>query len=450
MALLFHIQSCFNRIRTDPFIIQHILTFIILIFRITGSAFQSLGELGSAVNNARAANSDKSDGDKKKKPKETRYEANYSRVRRNSPVTRDMGYRKSFDGNGSGDMGPRKVPLGLPNYQNQATPTARPTWMRAQNAPTSASASSGRPFSSSGGNTVENGQKSSPYSYANYRIQKTPSSYDGSQIASHRSQGLSNDASEPSRSAASTLSSQMDSNTNSFDHLMAKNSVIDSNPSMNVEHDVSAAAMHNDFIDNVADESYIDDQFQEVRNLLKWNFEKLQNEQPVADQPIEQSTLPSSADVTLTDDENDDLIDADHNDKKFARRVSPCDQKLLFSPHTPSIPSYTSPSSYTYSSLPYELPGKLRNWEDDILKELRNRFYSCCEECKKKVMEKVAYCPPQTRADPQAAPLEPITPKPKIGDRDVAKKLQELVDSLSLEQKRNLARIYSKLPKQIV
>lgn len=161
-----------------------------------------------------------------------------------------------------------------------------------------------------------------------------------------------------------------------------------------------------------------------------------------------------------TNEENDN----DQHFKKFIRRVSPCEQKLLF--ETEKISNY--PSTTYYHQFNSELSNKFKNWEEDILKELRNRFYSCCEECKKKVLENcrcsssiptvpVLPTPGQPRPPTPGQPrpstpgqprLLPLTISADGNEAQLAQQLQLLVDSLSPEQRRRLAQFYNRMPKR--
>lgn len=380
-----------------------------------------------------AVKSDIEHGGDSRKPTETRYEASNIRVRRNSPVKHDVqnvDYRKSIIA-GLAENGPRKVSLNLPAYQPHPSSNFLPS------------------------------------SYANVRMQKGPPSVSATtQSSSGFAQAQSNDGPvkvHMPQSTGNTFPNQMDG-MNSFDHLMASN-ISPSLPSNDGEIAVPSGEVHKGKQgDANADEMFSNDQFEELRYMLRWNFEQMQNmnkeDAAKLEREEEQTTLPKSVDVVIGDAETGNENVVDQIDKKFARRMSPCDQKQLFSPHTvPSTHTPSLPTSYshtqTYSPLPFELSGKFRDWEDDILKELRNRFYSCCEECKKKVMDRVSPCSSRSLPDSSQPPLSAtspptiILPSSRPADRDIARKLQELVDSLSLEQKRNLARIYSQLPKRI-
>lgn len=478
--------------------ISHVLTIYLYkidSFEITGSAFQSLGELRSAMNEESLVGSVKDHTDGHKQPKESRYDANLTRVRRNSPGRPSVVYRQPMSESVT-ESGPKKVSLALPGYHTSTNTKVRhPATMNRKTSTDDSSAQAPTTGAPKTVNSIDNGPKTA----GNY--QPDPKSYTRSSSGSNsRTQSTSADTvrrvSSVSNSGATSKVSPTTKpiHTNSFDHLMLKQTTPNSQAASEMKFAAPKIEIHineddEDFID---EDSYVDDQFEELRDLLKWNFEQVQksseeeemkneDEAPLEldDEVEEPITLPKIVSNTDGADNMDDDITANDVHQKFTRRVSPCDQDKLFSPHlittthtpsAPSIPSYSSASSSSPSSssaydypLPHELPSKFRNWEDDILKELRNRFYSCCEDCKRKVMERVTYCPSSRhRDDPyrrhpildklaasHASGNDDQTPKLKSGDRDVARKLQELVDSLSLEQKRNLARIYSKLPKRL-
>lgn len=64
-------------------------------------------------------------------------------------------------------------------------------------------------------------------------------------------------------------------------------------------------------------------------------------------------------------------------DKKFARRVPPCQERLVLSPV--HISNKQRPDIFD--------PSQFKNWEYDFMREIQNRFYNCCLECKKKLLD---------------------------------------------------------------
>lgn len=128
------------------------------------------------------------------------------------------------------------------------------------------------------------------------------------------------------------------------------------------------------------------------------------------------------------------------------------------SPPCPLKHSYNTYPVPTHNIVPDpEVQAKFTHWENEIFKTLRDRFFDCCEECKRKVIRgEPCLCPSQVPPHEQhptypKGPTGPDEPEEHRHPRDhesprsaehVARKISQLVQALSDGQKRNLARLY--------
>lgn len=399
---------------------------------ITGAEFQSLGDVAAAnnehlidLNHQQQQKQQQHDFDSSKST-QTRYD---KKIHKRSTPTSNRDLVNTANLNAFlENQGPKKVSLSVPQYQstmqsnvNGAVPSGN---MRAQSVPSN---------------------RMPPSYYAQYAPErKNTVQVNGGQAipeASGIPPNRVNIGPNPARNAVRVDVPVQRSMPQSEEPAgsLEKTNIESSTPILNWDNDEETY-------------NHMDVPKTAVQNPIERHESRPQSYADQMVQTIRETPAPHNADLAFENVEevNGDADEQHENGqhfKKFIRRVSPCEQKLLFSPQKNYESTY-----YHYDS---ELPNKFRNWEDDILKELRNRFYSCCEECKKKVLDGMhCKCPsanPSPPSPPNPSRPRPILPEVISADGDeaqVAQQLQLIVDSLSLEQKRNLARLYNRIPKR--